>query len=245
MRRSICTSDPYFAIAGEKRTWRFLYTTANPLPKNTKFTFEFESSNRPVDWEIPQTDIKKKQNLIWLQLPNGKIVGAEKIQDIKTLSTNFEFILPIDVKVGEVIAICMGALDDNEKNFNQCQQYTQRKKIFNLHIKVKDKVEHEAFHLDIRGNKLKALKVIAPSYVSRNKRFDVVVRFEDEYGNLTNNTDENTLIELTYENLRENLNWKLFIPETGFIALPNLYFNEAGIYKIQLKNLKTNELFYS
>ncbi|NGX33607.1 MAG: hypothetical protein K1060chlam4_01678, partial [Candidatus Anoxychlamydiales bacterium] len=41
------------------------------------------------------------------------------------------------------------------------------------------------------------------------------------------------------------LNWKLFIPETGFITLPNLYFNEPGVYKIQLKNLKTNELFYS
>ena len=32
--------------------------------------------------------------------------------------------------------------------------------------------------------------------------------------------------------------WKLFIPETGFITLPNLYFNEPGVYKIQLKNLK-------
>ena len=89
------------------------------------------------------------------------------------------------------------------------------------------------------------IRIITPSFVTKNKRFDVVVRFEDEFGNLTNETAENTLIELTYEYLRENLNWKLFIPETGFIALPNLYFNEAGVYTIQLKNLSTGEVFRS
>lgn len=97
----------------------------------------------------------------------------------------------------------------------------------------------------MRGAALKCLKIIAPSLVSRNKRFDCLVRFEDIYGNLTSNAPEGTLIDLSYENLRENLNWKLFVPETGFIALPNLYFNEAGIYKIQLRNLSTQETFLS
>jgi hypothetical protein len=245
MRRSICTTDPHFAIAGEKRTWKFIYTTASGLAKNTKLTFELQSAQRAIDWEIPQIDVKIKKNLIWLQLPNGKILNAKKNQDLKTLTTSFEFVLPCDIKQGEYILFCIGALDNNEKNTNQCQLYTQRKKNFNLHINVNNKIESEAFHLDIRGNKLKTLKIITPSFVSRNKRFDVVVRFEDEYGNLTSNADEDTLIELSYEHLRENLNWKLFVPETGFITLPNLYFNEAGIYKIQLKNLKTNEAFYS
>ena len=72
-----------------------------------------------------------------------------------------------------------------------------------------------------------------------------IVRFEDEFGNLTNNAPEDTLIELSHEHLRENLNWKLFVPETGFISLPNLYFNEAGIYTIQLVNSKTKEIFRS
>lgn len=245
MRRSICTTDPHFAIAGEKRTWRFIYTTANPLPKNTKLTFELQSTKRPIDWEVPQIDTKKKQNLIWLQLPNEKIIGANKVQDLKNQSISYEFTLPIDVKPGEILTICMGSLDNDDKFANQCQLYTQRKKIFNLNVVTKEKTETESFHIDIRGSKLKTLKIIGPSFVSRNKRFDVVVRFEDQFGNLTNNAEENTLIELSYENLRENLNWKLFVPETGFIALPNLYFNEAGVYRIQLKNLKTNELFFS
>jgi len=167
------------------------------------------------------------------------------MEDLKNLSTSFEFTLPMEVAAGENIFICMGSTQDDPENGNQCQTFTQRKKIFNLHINIKGKIETEVFHLDIKGAKLTNLRVITPSFVSRNKRFDVIVRFEDEYGNLTNNAPENTLIELTYENLRENLSWKLFTPETGFIALPNLYFNEAGIYKIQLKNLLTNELFYS
>jgi len=45
--------------------------------------------------------------------------------------------------------------------------------------------------------------------------------------------------------LRGNLSWKLFIPETGFVNLPNLYFNEVGTFRIQLHNLKTGDLFFS
>ncbi len=81
--------------------------------------------------------------------------------------------------------------------------------------------------------------------MAKNKRFDITVRFEDEFGNLTNYAPEGTLVDLSYEHLRENLNWKLFVPETGFVILPNLYFNEAGIYRIRLRNQKTNEIFIS
>lgn len=245
MRRSICTIDPIYAIAGDKKTWKFSYTPANLIPKNSKLIFEIQTSKRPIDWQLPQTDIKNKSNVIWMQLTNGKPIQANLTEDLKKKTADYEFILPRDIKSGEKILICMGSLQDNDKNANQTQLYTQRKKNFNIHIQINDKTETDTFNLDVKGAKLKILKIIVPSFVSRNKRFDVVVRFEDEYGNLTNNTEENTLIELSYQHLRESLNWKLFIPETGFITLPNLYFNEPGIYKIQLKNLKTNEIFYS
>ena len=245
MRRSICTTDPHFAIAGQRKTWKFLYTPANSIPKNSKLTFEIKSDQRPIDWELPQTDIKKKSNLIWMQLANGKMIGAKPIYDSKTFIMSYEFNLPSDVKTGENILILLGSPQEIDNNGNLCQLFTQRKKTFNLHVNIKGKIETESFHLDIRGAELKNLSIITPSFVARNKRFDVIVRFEDEYGNLTNNADENTLIELSYEHLRENLNWKLFIPETGFISLPNLYFNEPGIYKIRLKNLKNSETFYS
>ena len=73
----------------------------------------------------------------------------------------------------------------------------------------------------------------------------MVVRFEDQYSNLTNNAPEDTLIELSHEYLRENLNWKLFVPETGFISLPNLYFNEPGTYTIRLVNMTNKKTFRS
>ncbi|MFQ5729588.1 MAG: DUF3604 domain-containing protein [Waddliaceae bacterium] len=99
--------------------------------------------------------------------------------------------------------------------------------------------------MDIRGNVLQKINILTPSFVTRNKRFDITIRFEDEFGNLTSNATEDTLIELTHENLRENLNWKLFVPETGFITLPNLYFNDPGIYTIQLRNHQAKETFRS
>ena len=99
--------------------------------------------------------------------------------------------------------------------------------------------------MDIRGNVLKNIRIFAPSYVIKNKRFDITVRFEDEFGNLTNFSPQETHVELSYEHLRENLNWQLFIPETGFVILPNLYFNEPGVYRIQLRNQATKEVFTS
>ena len=105
--------------------------------------------------------------------------------------------------------------------------------------------EPEVFSLDIRGSELRTIRVLAPSFVARNKRFDAIVRFEDEYGNLTGNAPEDTLIELSHENSAKNVKWRLFIPETGFIALPNLYFNEPGVYTLQLYNTKTKQTFRS
>ncbi len=234
MRRSICLCEPNHALAGNPATWKFIYTTAGNLPKGTKLRFDLDSKGRVLDWQIPSTNLKDKGNVIWIELPNRKILSPLK-QD-----SSFEFTLPIEMKPGDTLTI---VIKDNE-----AQKTVQRRRPFHLHIDPKGKGEYkesETFFLDVRGNHLKTLKIIAPSLVSRNKRFDVIVRFEDVYGNLTSNAPVGTLIDLSYQHLRENLSWKLFVPETGFIALPNLYFNEPGIYKIQLKNLKTKEPFFS
>jgi hypothetical protein len=238
MRRSICYCEPNFAQAGEVGTWKFLFTTASLLPKGAKLRFDLSSRGRASDWELPQTNLKQKTNAIWGEMPGGKSVPATLVE---ASEGSFEFVLPQDLKVGETFAIFIG-------NKNACQKGVQRKRPFYLWIDPKGKGEYkesEMFHLDVRGGPLKALKILTPSLVARNKRFDVIVRFEDIYGNLTSNAPPNTLIDLSYEHLRENLNWKLFVPETGFIALPNLYFNEPGVYRIQLKNLQSKETFFS
>ncbi len=248
MRRSICYCEPNHALAGDSATWKFIYTTANQLPKGTKLRFDLESGGRPIDWQIPSTNLKEKANVIWAELPGGKILNASEVNHPVVGTASFEFTLPIELKSGDQLTIFMGSPDKDPQKGNISQKIVQRRRPFNLFIDPKGKgdyKEHEVFHLDVRGNQLKTLRIVAPSLVARNKRFDVIVRFEDVYGNLTSNAPEGTLIDLSYEHLRENLNWKLFVPETGFIALPNLYFNEPGIYKIQLRNLKTKESYLS
>jgi hypothetical protein len=249
MRRSICYCEPNVAQAGDVSTWKFVYTTAANLPKGTKFRFDLESKGRPIDWQVPQTNVKEKGNLIWAELPNGKMMSANEVEHPDLTTPSFEFQLPLELKAGETVSILIGTPDkDPSKRGNSCQKAVQRRRAFHLFIDPKGKgdyKESETFYLDVRGGHLQTLRVVAPSLVNRNKRFDVIVRFEDIFGNLTSNAPEGTLIDLSYQHLRENLNWKLFVPETGFIALPNLYFNEPGIYKIQLKNLKTKENFFS
>jgi len=252
MRRSICYCEPHTALAGETGTWKFSYTTAIALPKGTRLKFDLQTKGRDIDWMLPQTNIKEKRNLIWAELPDGKILQAKAVEGTDYYAPFFEFILTSETKAGETIHILMGTPSTNkeeiQKKGNRCQTTIQRRRPFYLYIDPKGKGDYkdpEIFTLDVRGNALSNIRIIAPSLVSKNKRFDVIVRFEDQFGNLTNNAPEGTLIELSYEHLRENLNWKLFVPETGFINLPNLYFNEAGVYKIQLLNSKTKEKFFS
>ncbi|HEV7736487.1 MAG TPA: DUF3604 domain-containing protein, partial [Chlamydiales bacterium] len=63
MRRSICVCEPNHAYAGDTATWKFVYTTANNLPKGAKLRFDLNSLGRPIDWQIPHTNLKEKSNI--------------------------------------------------------------------------------------------------------------------------------------------------------------------------------------
>ena len=237
------------ALAGSSQTRRFVYIPSHNLPAKTKLLFDMQSDGRDIEWEIPNTDMKKGKNTIWMEMPNEKTVAATCVGD-QDNPAKFEFTLPSEVLEGENLVMTIGDTSDepDPSNGNKAQNFIQRRRPFLLYIDVKGKrdyKESESFHLDVKGNKLHNIKIIAPSMVSKNQRFDVVVRFEDCYGNLTGNAETNSLIELSYDQLRENLNWKLFIPETGFITLPNLYFNEPGIYKFKLKDTNSGKVYFS
>jgi Protein of unknown function (DUF3604) len=247
MRRSICYSEPSLALAGEISTWKFSYTTATSLPKGTRLKFDLLSRGREIDWELPSTNLKNKSNVIWAELSNGKTLTAKEIEKPEDITPSFEFLLPSEVKAGETVSIFLGSTEKTKEG-NRGQTSIQRRRPFHLYIDPKGKGEYkdpEIFTIDVRGNVLKNIRIVVPSLVSKNKRFDAIIRFEDIFGNLTNNAPEGTLVEVSYEHLRENLNWKLFVPETGFINVPNLYFNEPGIYKLQLRNLKTGDAYLS
>lgn len=252
MRRSICVTEPSLSYAGEIANWKFIYTTSSTLPKGTKLKFDLQSKGRAIDWQIPTVNLKEKSNMIWGVMPDGKIINAKTLDSPNNIVPDFEFSLPSEIKLGESFTISLGSPNADKKTSKElgsrCQTILQRRRPFSLFIDPKGKGDYkdpEIFNLDVRGNELHIIRVIAPSVVCRNKRFDLVLRFEDFYGNLTNYAPEGTLIELTYEHLRENLSWKLFVPETGFLSLPNLYFNEPGIYRIQLENLLNKEKFHS
>lgn len=247
MRRAICISEPNIALAGDQRTWRFAFVPSANLPSKTLFRFDPLTKGGDTDWQLPATGAKAKSNTIWLTLPNGKSLHAKEV--VEEDGVKFDFIIPEEIKSGERVVISMGSpTAAGAGEGNRSQSHIQRRRPFHLYIDPKGKgdfKEPEVFSIDVRGNRLANIRIIAPSIVYKNNRFDVYIRFEDIYGNLTGNAPEGTLIELSYEHLRENLNWKLFIPETGFLTLPNLYFNEVGIYHLKLKNLQNGQEFVS
>lgn len=250
MRRSICYCEPSHALAGEVRTWKFIYTPSTNLPKGTRLKFDLQSKGREIDWQIPSSNLKKNDDVIYLLLNNQKIIQANEVLAGDSFTPQYEFVLPAAVPAGEPLTVVLGAKDLTKKGAGDihAQTTSQRRRPFLLYIDPTGKghyADPEVFSMDIRGAELSNIRILAPSFVSKNKRFDIIVRFEDAFGNLTNLADDDTLIELSHEYLRENLTWKLFVPETGFITLPNLYFNEPGIYTIRLLNTKTKEVFFS
>lgn len=252
MRRSICYCEPQVARAGQATTWHFYYTPSHVLSEGAKIRFDLQSYGRDIDWQLPSSDLSESANVIYVLLEDEEILEADEVDVPGSAVPLFEFTLPRSVKAGEKIIIILGAPHgsnaQDEELGNESQLTAQRRKAFYLYVDPKGKgnfEEPEIFTLDIRGAKLANIRILTPSFASKNKRFDITVRFEDEFGNLTNHAPEGTLIELTYEHLRENLNWKLFVPETGFVVLPNLYFNEAGVYRVQLTNVQNKQLFFS
>lgn len=246
MRRSICLTEPKYVYAGETTSLRFIYSPSTHLPKGSRLKFDPLSKGRDFDWEIPQLNSKSSDKSLWLITPQGAKVPAKAIQGKSKLCPQFEFVLPCEIKLGEEVIIMMGS--DERNNGYRSQLHLQRRRPFHLYIDLKgngDYKEPEIFSVDVKGNALERIRVIAPSMVAKNERFDVVIRFEDIHGNLTSLADEGTLIEFSYDQLRENLSWKLFVPETGFITVPNLYFNEQGVYRLKLINTAKKQTFYS
>ncbi len=180
MRRSICQCEPNYALAGQVSTWKFSYTTSTSLPKGTRLKFDLLSKGSAIDWQTPEVNIKEKVNVVWAELPGNKTITATYSQDDVTLSDCFEFLLTSDIKAGETISIFLGTPDKSKENGNRCQTYVQRRKPFHLYIDPKGKGDFrdpEIFTMDIRGNHLHVIKIVAPSLVGKNKRFDVIVRF--------------------------------------------------------------------
>ncbi len=253
LRRSIGLCEPSSISAGETGTWRFVFQSANALKAGAKFKFDMGNLGREIDWEVPSVNLKAARNVIYAHLEEGKPIPAKEVEAADSIVPQYEFELPTNLKVGGTFTIVVGAppvkaKQSPEKAGNKAQTHTQRRRTFQLYIDPKGAGsygEPEVFQLDVKGSQLSYIRVLAPSLVARNKRFDITIRFEDEYGNLTAEAPEDTLVDLSYENLRENLNWKLYVPETGFVTLPNLYFREDGIYRIKLENVKTKEVFLS
>jgi len=251
MRRSVCYCEPGAVFAGEIGTWKFIYKPAVSLPKGARLKFDLLSKGRSIDWEIPCVKAKALNNTFFAQVGSSKPIIPKEVEAPDSFVPQYEFVLPSKVEAGKPITFVLGNQKPSKgkkPSGNTAQTYVQRRRPFLLYVDPAGKGhygEPEVFSIDIRGNVLHTIRVLTPSFVTKNRRFDVTVRFEDEFGNLTSNAPDDLLVELTYENLRESLNWKLFVPETGFITLPNLYFNEEGVYTIRLHNMLTDEIFRS
>ncbi|MBM3195276.1 MAG: hypothetical protein FJZ62_00815 [Chlamydiae bacterium] len=249
MARAVTFVEPKQISAGTKASFRFLFVTDIALPQKSLIRFDLGINDPNKDFEIPTTNLKEQQNCIWLTLSDSKVIEGKQKKDLEGRPV-FDFVLPKPLEVGEKLMIVLGSqIAEKAKEFGtRAPLKAQRKRPIHLYIDPKGKgdfSEPYTFNLDIKGAELKNIRILAPSLVSRNQRFDVVIRFEDQYSNLTSNAPKDTLIEFSHDRLRDNLKMRLFVSESGVTCLPNLYFNEPGVYRLSFKNTLTSEITLS
>ena len=116
MRRSICFTEPSHALAGERTTWKFVYTPLSALPKGTHLRFDLGCKGRSIDWEIPSTNLKDKGNVIWLEDSHGKVLSAKQVDRDDEIVPYFDFKLTGECKSGESVTICLGCMDANKSS---------------------------------------------------------------------------------------------------------------------------------
>ena len=140
MRRSICFCEPSSTLAGEMDTWSFIYTTAVSLPKGTKLKFNLGSQGRAIDWEIPEANLKKKENVIWVITDGSKPIQMKDVDQVNSYVPDYECTLPAKVPVGEKVTIVMGAPKTKMKGTakkklgTRSQTFIQRRKPFYLYV---------------------------------------------------------------------------------------------------------------
>ncbi|MEC8306302.1 MAG: hypothetical protein VXZ72_00380, partial [Chlamydiota bacterium] len=227
-----------------RNTWSFHYTLDDNLPKGSAIEFDMMSKGGPLEWELPEPTLSRENNTIWITTPKKERIYPTPLSMKKDHIGKFVFLIDDDLESGESITFHIGSVHNDPQQGNLSQKYHERRRRFAIAFNNKGNksfTQKEYFYLNVKGGMLNSVSLSGPSIVAKNERFSLLIRFEDVFGNLTQLAPPNSIIEISYPQLKENMRWKLFIPETGFVVLPNLYFNELGSHYMTMKNLANGD----
>lgn len=231
MTRAQCITDSKPFIAGVPSPLNLTYISETALPKGTMIKICLESRRIPFGFSATG-----KAQLV---LADSR-VSAEKTSS----DTELFFKLPKGVEEAEPITIQIAEVTP--------PIYTQRRYPVLIFVDPKGKnsfkeIDPEAFFIDVKGGPLAKISIRTHAIVvARNERFDIFVRYEDQFGNLTSVAPDDTRIQIAHHNPRKDtLSWQLFVSETGVTPIYQLYFSEIGNYSYELTIVGTNKTFKS
>jgi len=105
---------PELRLCGDVIRGNFPYTTAAGLPKE-KAALDLQTKGRDIDWELPQTNLKEKKNLIWLELSDKKRSLPKRSKPPNLASPSLNLSYPTEVKAGEILTFFLGTPLKTEK----------------------------------------------------------------------------------------------------------------------------------
>ena len=220
MTRAQCITDSRPFTAGQPAPLNLTYISETALPKGTMIRLSLESRRVPFGFFASD-----KAHIV---LENAKIN-----QDKSSSETDLIFKLGAAVSEGEPITFHIAEVTP--------PKFSQRRYPILIYVDPKGKglfkdIEPDAFYIDVKGGPLAQISVRTHAIVvARNERFDIFVRYEDQFGNVTALAPEDTRIQISHHNPRkDSLSWQLFVAENGVTPIYQLYFSEIGNYAYEL-----------
>ena len=168
-------------IAGRYGTWRLTYT---PGLKGVAARSLRVYTDSDTDWGIPQFVAPNAPEYMTVESPPGVRV-AVRVENQRTLRL---FVQGRDLRLGEHITLVYGDTSQGSPG-SRAQTFVEKKRFFWIDIEADDQGNtvtlSDSPHLEIVGDEVQRLIVVAPSTIVVGEEFRVLIKAEDKWGNPT------------------------------------------------------------
>lgn len=244
----ITHTDPVFAIAGETGIWRVPFKLSKDVPARSVLKLQlWGGRNNKGTFTGAQIEHPKAEGYIAAELEDGTYVSMQA----GNLAGTYVLVLPdCGLKKGQSLTILLGGQAKGGAGIKACKEHMFNK-IFvlysipakeakpklpqwagtNVWTKATEDQIVAACTMHILGGKIEHIRAYAPTTTRPRKAFHILVRPEDEFGNLSHQETGDISISVNGETLEAEIER---MPDSTGLRIKVSLCTE-GIYRIQVR----------
>jgi len=244
----ITHAEPPFAIAGEKGSWRIPFRLSKDVSAGSTLKVQLWGgrNNKGATFAALQTDDPKAEGFVAAKLNDGSHVAIQADGD----SGSCTLALPYDgLKKGQLLTILLGRGPGTEPGIRVDREHRYNK-FFVLYTLPVDDDEHQppqwpggyvwtsdtegrivaVCTMHILGGPIHHIRAYVPAATRPAEAFDILVRPEDEFGNLSHQELGDLCVSVNGKRLDAELK---SVPDSNCLRA-RVSLSEEGVYRLQV-----------